>query len=122
VFARVSKHEADMLEKIAIKDVSVSTAFGACVGVAARKLTKDAMYGIGLGFMGLQTLSYLGYVSIDWGKVEKDLTRAIDQNNDGKLDKDDLKIIAKKFFAVMKQGLPNAAGFTAGFALGIKFM
>lgn len=110
-----------MLDELSVKDVSVSTGFGACVGVAAKKLTKDAMYGLGLGFMALQTLSYLGYVSINWGKVEKDITKAIDQNGDGKLDKEDITVLAKKFMDVMKRGLPNAAGFTAGFALGVKY-
>lgn len=109
------------LDNISPKDVSVSSTFGACVGVAAKKLTKDAMYGVGIAFMGLQTLSYLGYISINWGKVEKDIAKAVDQNGDGQLDREDLKILLKKFLNVMKTGLPNAAGFTAGFALGVKF-
>lgn len=111
-----------MLDQLVVKDLSVSAAFGACVGVAVKKLTKDAMYGVGLGFIGLQTLSYLGYVSIDWGKVEKDIIKVVDQNNDGKLDKDDVMIISKKLLEILKKGLPNAAGFTTGFAVGLKFM
>ncbi|CUF84679.1 transmembrane protein, putative [Bodo saltans] len=113
---------AAIFDQIAVKDLTVSAAFGACVGVAAKKLTKDAMYGVGLGFIGLQTLSYLGYVSIDWGKVEKDIIKAVDQNNDGKFDKDDAVILSKKALEILKKGLPNAAGFTTGFAVGVKFL
>jgi FUN14 domain-containing protein 2 len=113
---------AAIFDQIAVKDLSVSAGFGACVGVAVRKLTKDAMYGVGLGFIGLQTLSYLGYVSIDWGKVEKDIIKAVDQNNDGKFDKEDAVILSKKVLEVLKKGLPNAAGFTTGFVIGVKLL
>lgn len=110
-----------MFEQVSTKDMTVSTLFGACVGVATKRFTKDAMYGIGLGFMALQTLSYFGYVSINWNRVEEDVTKLLDQDGNGKLDKADLQILWNRFQNFMKSGLPNAAGFTTGFALAVKF-
>ena len=102
------------------KDFSVSTGFGVCTGVAVKRLSKDAMYGVGLCFMGLQTLSYLGYISINWGRVSDDITKAVDQDGDGKLTAADAKVIFDKFTKMMQTGLPNAAGFTTGLYAGMK--
>jgi uncharacterized membrane protein (Fun14 family) len=103
------------------KDVSVSTAFGACVGVAAKRLTKEAMYGVGLGFIALQTLSYFGYVQIQWKRISNDVQSAVDQDGDGKITATDLKILLDRFLNLMTNGLPNAAGFTTGFYVGVKW-
>jgi len=35
--------------------------------------------------MGLQVLSYYGYINISWRKVQSDLYSMVDQNNDGKV-------------------------------------
>lgn len=102
------------------KQFGVSSVFGMCVGVAAKKLTKDAMYGVGLGVIGLQTLSHLGYIKIDWQRVEDDITKQVDQDGDGKLTYSDAKIIFKKFLKMMKTGMPSAGGFVTGVYLGIK--
>eukprot|EP01084_Bolivina_argentea_P149791 261641_1 len=88
------------------KDFSVSTGFGCCVGVAVKRLSRDAMYGIGLGFMGLQTLNYLGYISINWKRVEEDLTKVVDQDGDGKLTASDASAILKRFAKFLSTGMP----------------
>lgn len=105
-----------------MKSISASSVFGACVGVATKRLTGDALYGAGLGIMGLQVLSYCGYIKVDWLAIERDLVRVADQNGDGKLDTKDLKIVAQRFVEIMKTGIPNAAGFMTGFAVGVKFL
>lgn len=107
---------------IDVKSISASSVFGACVGVATKRLTSDAMYGAGLGIIGLQVLSYCGYININWHAIERDLVKVSDQNGDGKLNSDDAKIAAQKFIQIMKSGIPNAAGFLSGFAIGVKFI
>jgi uncharacterized membrane protein (Fun14 family) len=106
--------------QVNVKDISVSTAFGACVGVASKKLAKDAMYGVGLAFIGLQTLAYLGYVDINWKRIESDIVKAVDQDGDGKLSISDGTALLGKFLRFLGRGLPNAAGFTTGFYVGVK--
>jgi len=46
-------------------------------------------------FIGLQTLSYLGYVKVDWRKVERDTTNKLDRDGDGELTVNDLKMISE---------------------------
>ena len=109
------------MESGTVTELSVSSMFGICCGYAAKRLAKDAMYGIGLAFMGLQGLVWLGYIKINWSKIEGDVVKAVDQDGDGKLTVKDAGVILRRFIGFMRVGLPNAAGFSSGFYLGIKF-
>ena len=102
-------------------ELGVSGVFGVCVGYAAKRLAKDAMYGAGLVFMGLQGLVHLDYITINWKKIEGDAVKAVDQDGDGKLTASDAGIIVKRFVGFMKTGLPNGALFSTGFYMGIKW-
>jgi uncharacterized membrane protein (Fun14 family) len=44
----------------------------------------------GLGFMGLQTLAYKGYIHIDHDRMKKDMEAAMDLNKDGKVSREHL--------------------------------
>ncbi|KPI85086.1 putative transmembrane protein [Leptomonas seymouri] len=103
------------------KEAAVSGAMGAAVGVAARRLTSDALYGVGLCFAGLQCLSYLGFITIHWNIISDALEKVADQNKDGKLDMEDAKILWHRFMKCASCGLPSAAGFTSGFMIGYKY-
>lgn len=104
-----------------VKQFSVSTVFGCCAGVATKRLTKDAMYGVGMAVIGLQTLSYLGYIKINWSAVEDDIVKAVDQDGDGKLTASDASAILKRFAKFLSTGMPNAAGFSTGFYGAIRY-
>jgi uncharacterized membrane protein (Fun14 family) len=101
--------------------VSVGSLFGVCAGVAVKRRTKEAAYGLGVGFIVLQALSYYGYISIHWGKVKEDIERAADQDGDGKFDAQDLKILVQRGLKILTHGVPDAAGFTAGLYAGLKW-
>ncbi|ORC90778.1 uncharacterized protein TM35_000072020 [Trypanosoma theileri] len=105
-----------------LSTIGVSGVLGAAVGVASRRLTSDALYGAGLAVIGLQSLSYMGYIQINWKRVEQDITNVVDQNGDGKIDQKDLNIILKRFIKFAGSGLSDIAAFTAGFFLGAKFI
>lgn len=104
------------------KGISASGLFGACVGVATKRLTQDAMYGVGLGVMGLQLLNYLGYITIEWNKIGDDITKRVDQDGDGKLSRKDVQILLNRFLEIMKTGMPDALGFGCGFVVGLKLL
>merc|ERR1711935_1128942 len=87
---------------------------GVCTGVAAKKVGIQMAYYGGLAFVGLQTLAYMGYVKVDYLKMQSDATNLLDQNGDGKLDEQDAKIAADHAVAILKRGLPSAGGFSAG--------
>ena len=62
----------------------------------------------------------MGYVKVDYLKMQSDATNLLDQNGDGKLDAQDAKIAADHVVAILKRGLPSAGGFSAGMYLGMK--
>lgn len=102
------------------KEFGISGIMGAAVGVAAKRLTSDALYGAGIAFAGLQCLSYLGFITIHWTAIQRALEDTADVNKDGKLDMEDIKIIFSKILYFLGRGLPDAAGFSAGFIFGVK--
>lgn len=104
------------------KEFSVSGMMGVAVGVATRRLSSDALYGAGLCCIGLQCLSYLGFITIHWSAVESAVAKAADQNGDGKLDMDDVKIMLSRFLKFVSRGMPDVAGFSAGFFTGFKLL
>ncbi|KPA83374.1 putative mitochondrial hypothetical protein [Leptomonas pyrrhocoris] len=104
------------------KEAAVSGAMGAAVGVAAHRLTSDALYGAGLCFAGLQCLSYFGLITIHWSAISDAVEKVADQNKDGKLDVEDAKIVWRRFMGYASRGVPSAAGFSSGFMIGYKYL
>jgi uncharacterized membrane protein (Fun14 family) len=94
---------------------------GICTGVAFKRLGNQAAYSIGLGFVGLQALVYLGYIKVDYKKVKDDAQRVADLNGDGKFDAKDVSAAWAKIKDVLVVNLPSAGGFSAGVALGLYF-
>lgn len=44
---------------------------------------------------------------------------AVDPDGDGKITKQDLKILVNQLLTMLKYNLPSSAGFTGGFVLGL---
>jgi uncharacterized membrane protein (Fun14 family) len=103
-------------------NVSLAAIYGACVGVCFKKWTKDAMYGVGGAFVFLQVLSHYGWITINWGTINKKVQAALDQDGDGKLDMKDVKIAGGRALRWLTRGLPDAAGFSAGFVAAVKYL
>mmetsp|Transcript_39982 Transcript_39982/g.110046 ORF Transcript_39982/g.110046 Transcript_39982/m.110046 type:complete len:194 (+) Transcript_39982:51-632(+) len=94
---------------------------GVCSGVALKRLGNQAAGAIGLGFIILQGLAYLGYIDIDYGKVKEDAKKMIDQDGDGKITAKDAKLFWRKVKELLTFHLPGMGGFSAGFVLGIRY-
>lgn len=75
---------------------------------------------LGLGFMGIQTLSYYGYIEVDHSRIQSDFEKALDLNKDGKVDKEDGKIAYDKVMSVLQYSLPAGSGFGGGFIAGVR--
>lgn len=105
-----------------VKEVSLSNLMGVAVGVAARRLTTDALYGAGLCLAGLQCLEYLGFISIHWDVVSSAAQCVADQNKDGKVDMEDAMIIFNSAKHLISRSLPDIGGFTTGFLLAYRFL
>lgn len=99
---------------------SFGTLLGFCAGYASKQVGKAAAMGVGFAFLGLQSLAYMGYININWNKVEKAAVDKLDQDGDGDFDADDAKILAKRIFRGIKYQVPGGLGFTVAFMLGFK--
>ena len=94
---------------------------GVCTVVALKRLGNETAAVLGFGFAVLQGLSYMGYIKIDYRKVQDDATKLIDADGDNKITTNDFYALWAKFKDIMSFNLPGASGFSAGVALGVYF-
>eukprot|EP00586_Coscinodiscus_wailesii_P017629 CAMPEP_0172503892 /NCGR_PEP_ID=MMETSP1066-20121228/173430_1 /TAXON_ID=671091 /ORGANISM="Coscinodiscus wailesii, Strain CCMP2513" /LENGTH=209 /DNA_ID=CAMNT_0013279823 /DNA_START=173 /DNA_END=802 /DNA_ORIENTATION=- len=100
--------------------VSYGFVCGFCSGYALKKVGKAGAVSFGMVFCLLQSLSYAGYIDIDYERAEKDLTNILDMNNDGKVDEEDAKELMDKVVEVLSFNLPAGSGFGVGFVGGVR--
>jgi len=74
----------------------------------------------GVSFMGLQYLSYLGYIQIDYLKLSKDAQTVLDADKDGELTEKDFMLLWRRFLDIMSYNVPGGGGFIAGLLVGIR--
>lgn len=101
---------------------SVSVLYGICAGAAVKRMTQELAVGIGCGFIALQALSYYGFVTVHWGKIGSDITKAFDQDGDGRLTANDAKIALQKGKDRLSANIADGAGLMTGLAIGWKFI
>lgn len=106
--------------KDAISQVSFGGVMGYCSGMAFRRVGRAVGLVIGVGFVGLQSAKSMGYIDVDWMKIKDDAIKPLDMNSNGKVDADDVEVIWKKSQSVLKDSVPEAGGFSAGFLLGAR--
>lgn len=87
---------------------------------------------LGATFLGLQTLAYHGYIDVHHDKLRKQVEEALDRNNDGIVDGQDIKSILKDVQKVAGFGLSeededgtkslmaSGGGFGLGFWGGLR--
>eukprot|EP00904_Undaria_pinnatifida_P006559 jgi/Undpi1/3032/HiC_scaffold_14.g06408.m1 len=93
---------------------------GVCCGFAAKKTARVALVGVGLAFGSLQVLSYLGYVKMDYDKIEGEMMGVLDLDKTGKVDTDDFKVLYDRVMKVATYNLPAGSGFAAGALIGAR--
>eukprot|EP00053_Salpingoeca_punica_P003559 m.43824 g.43824 ORF g.43824 m.43824 type:complete len:155 (-) comp12264_c0_seq1:277-741(-) len=106
---------------ITMTQVSFGGLCGWCAGMAGKHIGKTAAVALGTGFIALQLLSYNGYVSVNWQKMEADVMGALDLNKDGKVDQEDLRSWFKKGMKICQYNMPSSAGFAGGFVMGVRY-
>ena len=85
---------------------------GLAVGYTAKKVTKLAALLLGITFVVVQALAYLGVLHVDWGEVER-LATTVGTTADG-------GTLAGRAWEIVTANLPFGGGFVAGFALGLR--
>ncbi|KAL7576342.1 hypothetical protein ACA910_018158 [Epithemia clementina (nom. ined.)] len=93
---------------------------GFCSGFALKKAGKVAASVLGLGFLAMQALAYNGYITVDHGKIRKDVEGILDLNKDGLVDDKDRAIAMEKLMEVLQFNMPSGGGFVVGFLGGLR--
>lgn len=100
------------------KAIGFSSVSGFCVGAVMKRVGSEAAYALGATFIGLNVLSYLGYVQVNWIKMRDDFETKLDADGDKKLTTNDFKIWLAK---LLPYGV-NVAGFAAGIFGALRYL
>jgi len=94
---------------------------GYCSGKAARTAADGVAVAVGAATVCAALLTQAGYITVNYKKVEHDLTKLLDFNKDGKVDDKDYVFASERLLKLMTDnGLGSGAGFAAGFYTGFK--
>eukprot|EP00051_Salpingoeca_urceolata_P015133 m.194689 g.194689 ORF g.194689 m.194689 type:complete len:172 (+) comp18300_c0_seq5:199-714(+) len=97
---------------------TVGAVTGCAAGYAAKKAAKLTLLAAGAGFVALQLLAHKGYIDVHWDVFAADIRGALDHDGDGKVGREDVKVMARKGLGVLTHRVPDAAGFGMGFVYG----
>eukprot|EP01138_Halocafeteria_seosinensis_P014441 gb/GECG01014742.1/.p1 GENE.gb/GECG01014742.1/~~gb/GECG01014742.1/.p1 ORF type:complete len:197 (+),score=16.47 gb/GECG01014742.1/:1-591(+) len=101
--------------------MGIGSVCGFASGYALKKVGKVTAVVFGLGFIGFQIARHQGLVeNPDWQRIEKEITRRLDADGDGKITNADLRHHYHQVVEFLGFGLPSGAAFAGGFFLGIK--
>jgi len=100
------------------KVIGFSSISGFCVGAVMKRVGTEAAYVLGATFIGLNVLSYLGYVEVNWIRMREDFETKLDADGDKKLTTSDFKIWTGKLLPL---GV-NVAGFAAGIWAALRYI
>jgi len=93
---------------------------GYSAGFCVKKVSKVLSFAVGVAFILVQSLSFAGYIDVNYGQIEDDVKTILDLNHDGKVDIEDVNVAFSKFKDIISWGMPSGGGFSAGLALGLR--
>lgn len=96
-----------------------SGVLGFSAGYAIKQIIKGASFYLGCGFMFFQTLSYFGYIRVNWTKIKDDVVKLLDTDGSGKVGTKDIRYYTKKMFNLLSVGGAGATGLSAGVYMGL---
>lgn len=107
------------------RELGISGVVGVGVGVAVKALGSKVLVGLASAVAALRWLELNDIVDVKWDHVHA-LTRRtaqqhLDVNRDGKIDEHDLFALKAKVVNFYTSAVPSATGFSAGFALGLRY-
>lgn len=132
--AKIEEMSTVSVEKAAPSDVVADTivpftsqalmgsTLGYATGFALKTMGRVAGFTVGSSFILLQGLSYMGFIKVDWLKVEREYVKRMDRNNDGKVGHEDLQVLWREMVDVLAFNLPAGGAFTGGLLYGLNFV
>lgn len=95
-----------------LEQLSFGAVAGFAAGYALKKLGKLVAVTLGLIFVILQVLAYVGFVNINWGEIERQV--------DPLLEASSLRATWSWLLRVLTFNLTFAAAFVPGFLVGLR--
>lgn len=93
---------------------------GYAAGFALKRAAQVVIFTTGCLFIGMQVMANHGYITVHWEKIDKDWRGGLDTNGDGEVMAKDMHTQYEQLVQVLESGVPGAAGFSAGFILGLR--
>lgn len=85
---------------------------GFATGFAIKKIGRVLAITLGLIFIVVQVLASMGYISVDWTRIQKDVEPMLGQER--------LKGAWDALVSVLTNNLPFAGAFVAGLLIGLR--
>lgn len=101
-------------------EITFNGALGFGAGYTLKKIGKMAAIFLGVAFIASQSLGRMGYVEVNWKKIEGEVLKFLDLDGDDKLTVKDVALYWDKMKRVLMHNLPSTATFTAMFVLGLQ--
>mmetsp|Transcript_19954 Transcript_19954/g.37218 ORF Transcript_19954/g.37218 Transcript_19954/m.37218 type:complete len:171 (-) Transcript_19954:46-558(-) len=115
------KEVGTKVEDLVPSGTQVSGGFcaGFVSGYTLKKMGKAVSFLVGLGFIGLQTLSYNGYIKIDYTRAIADTKSSIPKKYSTG-DELDVKALGDKAMEILSFNMPAGGGFGVGVVAGVR--
>lgn len=85
---------------------------GFATGYALKKIGKIVAIAFGLIFIVVQVLAQMGYVSVDWTRVQRDVEPLLKEQQ--------VRSAWDQLVAVLTRNLPFGGAFVAGLVIGLR--
>jgi uncharacterized membrane protein (Fun14 family) len=91
------------------------SACGFCTGYYVKVVSRKLVFYAGLGLFGIYFLSHMGYITVNWRKIDKDFMKLL---RGGRAHMGFTEVV-KRFFTHV---IPLAGAFGASFYYALKYM
>lgn len=115
-----SKKTHEVLQNGVPGQIGYGFLMGYSSGFCLKKVSKILAFTVGGFFIVIQTLSFNGYMQVNYDKVEKAANKVLDVNHDGKVDAKDAEVAYAKMQEVLSYNMPTGGGFATGLVMGLR--
>lgn len=115
-----SKKAHEIFDNGAPGQIGYGFLMGYSSGFCLKKVSKILAFTLGGFFVVIQTLSFNGYMQVNYDKVEQAANKVLDVNKDGKVDMKDAEVAYGKLHDVLSYNMPTGGGFASGLLMGLR--
>ncbi|KAJ8656019.1 hypothetical protein O0I10_008241 [Lichtheimia ornata] len=102
-------------------ELSFGAVLGVCTGYLIKKVGKLFALAIGAGFIFLQYMSFKGYITVHWDRLEGGYQRRLDVDKDGRVTHRDIRSHWDRFVGFLTHNIQFKSTFLVGLYTGIRY-